>query len=72
MQLNLLIHQALHWAVKGDNVNGVQYLIEHGADQNLKCNDGRIPVEFATSQKMKEFFGNEDVKIEIINKSSNV
>lgn len=56
---------ALHWAVKGDNIPGVEYLLSKGANENLRSKDGKLPVEFAKSNQMIKLFGSEEKGIHL-------
>ncbi|KAK3580167.1 hypothetical protein CHS0354_030282 [Potamilus streckersoni] len=44
---------ALHYAVSKDQVKAVEYLGQEGANMEVKDRDGKIPEEFAKSDKMK-------------------
>jgi ankyrin repeat protein len=47
---------ALHWAVKGDKPNAVEYLLRRGANINATDCQGRKPADFIKGDEVRKLF----------------
>lgn len=48
---------ALHWACKRNHMAVVQYLVEKGADKNVKNKDGHIPAQLTSNEEIRQILG---------------
>ena len=51
---------ALHWAAGYNHLKVAQLLIDNVADKNIKDNEGRKPIDLASSSEMKALLGGRD------------
>ena len=45
---------SLHSVVKWGNIDAVRFMIEHGADPNIRTTKGELPIDFAKDPAIKE------------------
>ncbi|CAG5133055.1 unnamed protein product [Candidula unifasciata] len=48
---------ALHWACKRNHVAVVKYLLDRGADRNIKNKDGHTPAQLTSNEEIRNLLG---------------
>ncbi len=63
---------ALHWAVKRNHSQVVEFLLETGADKDIQAHDKSTPVHMCTNDSLRQMFqaATADSKLVLVNDSN--